>query len=338
MSEVFFTEQLDRAIDAMLRDPGSPLSLDDVDSQMESLLRLAAALRSLPREEFRARLKDELEKEAALMATQAKTKSSGSPVRKGYRTVTPYLTVRDVHEMIAFIEGAFGAEGRIYGIGSGGGFHSEYRIGDSMLMIGGGGEGAKWQGTPAPAALHLYVADVDVVYGRALKAGATSLAPPTDQAYFDREAAISDVAGNHWYIATHKGANYVPEGAHDLMPFLHPEGAPQLIAFMKEAFGAEEVGVHQSPDGVVQHAMVRIGNSLVEMGEAHGRWQAMPMRFMLYVDSVDDWYSRAIKAKGAVSMGEPAEQGYARVGTIKDPFENVWYIASQPAGANDEAE
>ena len=53
---------------------------------------------------------------------------------------------------------------------------------------------------------------------------------------------------------------------------------------------------------------------------------------LLYVDDVDAWYARAIKAEGAVSMGEPANQPYgARVGTVKDPYDNVWYLASQIA-------
>jgi len=51
---------------------------------------------------------------------------------------------------------------------------------------------------------------------------------------------------------------------------------------------------------------------------------------MLYVDDADAWYARAMKAEGVISMGEPADQPYgARVGTIKDPFDNVWYLATQ---------
>src|SRR6185295_20210891 len=120
--------------------------------------------------------------------------------------------------------------------------------------------------------LHLYVEDVDLVYERALQAGATSLMAPTDQEYQDRDSAIQDVGGNQWYIATHKGPAYVPEGANNLMPYLHPKGAPRMIEFLKQAFGAEELGVYKSPDGIVQHAQMKIGSSIVEMGEAHGEW------------------------------------------------------------------
>jgi uncharacterized glyoxalase superfamily protein PhnB len=248
----------------------------------------------------------------------------------GFRTVTPYLTVPDVYQEIEFIQRVFGAEGRVHGLGSEGGYHSEYRIGDSMLMIGGGGEGSKWKGTPAPVALHAYVRDVDGVYQTAIQAGATSLMPPVDMEYGERSAAIEDQAGNRWYLATAFGPSYVPSGLHDVMPVFHPTGAPKMIEFLKAALGAEEVAVYRSPDGIVQHAKLRIVDSIVEMGEAHGQWQGRPMHLMLYVDDCDAWYARAMSVEGSVSMGEPADQYYgSRVGVIKDPFDNVWYLATQ---------
>ena len=331
MSEVVLTEQLDQAIEAMLRDPDGRHPA--ADPQVAGLVSIAVELRALPHADFKARLKSELEREASMSITAKEDKRSPQPatdsVHATFRTVTPYLTVADVHEEIEFVTKVFGAEGRLYGLGSAGGYHSEYRIGDSMVMIGGGGKGAKWKGTPAPAALHLYVEDVDAVYERALAAGATSLYPPTDHEYGERGASVEDTGGNHWYLATATGASYVPEGATNLMPYLHPKGAPQMIEFLKQAFGAEATAVHQSPDGVVHHATVRIGSSIIEMGEAHGPWQPMPMTFMLYVDDVDAWYERAMLAEGMISMSKPGDQAYGdRVGAVKDPFDNVWYIGT----------
>ncbi len=335
MSEVALVEQLDQAIEAMLRNPDA--ALPAADPQIAESLSIAAELRDLPRKDFKAKLKDELERETSMSTTATRKgadKSAHSKIREGFRTVTPYLTVADIHREIEFIKKAFGAEGRIYGIGSAGGFHSEYKIGDSMLMIGGGGKGSSWKGSPTPGALHLYVEDVDAVYARAIQAGATSLMAPTDQEYGDRDAAIKDVGGNHWYIGTHKGARYLPEDTHNLMPYLHPTGAPKMIEFLKQAFGAEEILVHQTPDGTIPHAKVRIGASIVEMGEAHEQWKPMPMTFMLYVEDCDAWYARAMKAEGAVSAGEPADAPYGgRVGAVKDPFDNLWYISGHITNA-----
>jgi PhnB protein len=327
MSEVELTEQLDQAIEAMLANPGAPLRV--VDSSIVEMLGIAAELRDLPRVEFKARLQSELEEEATMRAATKKNSDKVDPVRKGFRTITPYLVVPDVHAEIDFLRKAFDAVGQIYGLGSQGGFHAEYRIGESILMIGGGGKGSAWKGTALPAALHLYVEDVDATYQRAVQAGATSLYAPMDQPYGDRDCAIQDAGGNQWYLGTRKHAAST-EGQTNLMPYLHPVGAPKMIEFLKQAFGAEELAVHQTPDGVVRHATVRIGTSVVEMGEAHDQWQPMPMVFMLYVDDVDAWYARAAAAKGAVAKEEPKVQPHgARMGSVKDPFDNVWYIASQ---------
>src|SRR6266404_3743043 len=335
MSEVALTEQLDQAIEAMFRNPDAPPAA--VDPEVAELIGIAVELRALPSADFKARLKTELEEASMSLVTEEEIKtndtspqSANETVRATFRTVTPSLTVPNVHQEIEFLTKVFGAEGKIYGLGSAGGYHSEYKIGDSMAMIGGGGEGSNWKGTPNPASLHLYVEDVDAVYERAMQAGATSLMPPTNQEYGDRDASVIDVGGNHWYIGTNQGPAYKPEGVSDLMPYLHPTGAPRMIDFLKEAFGAEEIFVYQSPDGIVHHAKIAVGNSIVEMGEAHGEWQPMPMVFMLYVDDVKAWYARAMKAAGAISLGAPKDQAYGeRVGTVKDPFDNVWYIGTR---------
>src|SRR6476620_10837981 len=163
MIEVVLTEQLDSAIEAMLR--GSDIAPPELENQVADLFSLAGELRALPREDFKARLKTQLEKEAAAMIAEEMNSDDvalepdSESARATFRTVTPYLTVPDVFEEIEFVTTVFGALGKVYGLGSAGGYHSEYRIGDSMLMIGGGGEGASWRGTPSPASLHVYVKD-----------------------------------------------------------------------------------------------------------------------------------------------------------------------------------
>ena len=333
MANEILIEQLDKALEALLANREAPLPR--LDAEVVSLLRLAQELRDLPRESFKTQLRQELETNYMSATTKLAVDNSepeeiGPAVKsipEGFRTVTPYLVVRELQEVIDFIQTVFGAEGKIYGVGSGGGLHSEYKIGDSMLMIG-GGPGLK--GSPQPAALHIYVENVDEVYERAVQAGATSTHPPADQPYGERSAAFRDPGGNQWYPATHLGARHIPEGMDSLMAYLHPRGAAGQIEFLKQAFGAEEIFRAESPDGVIYHASVRIGNSIIEMGEAHDEWQPMPGMFMMYVDDVDAWYARAMKAEGAVSIAEPSDQDYgARTGGLTDPFGNTWYIATQ---------
>jgi len=333
MSEVELTEKIDRAVDAIIR--GERL---EVAASVAEFAAIARELRDLPREAFRLSLKEQLERDAMNAATNTSRSQAEGPqkkratagVRKGFRTVTPYLVVADVHEEIDFIRKVFGAKGKLFGgLGSKGGFHSEYRIGDSMLMIGGGGKGAKWQGAPVPAALHAYVPDVDGVYEQAIEAGAKSLMPPTDMSYGERGAAIEDPGGNHWYIATAFGPTHVPEGLPTVMPFFNPVGAPRMIEFLKNALDAEEISVYRSSKGSVEHAKLRIGDSVIEMGEAHGQWQPRPMQFMVYVEDSDAAYARAMNAEGAISISAPANAPYGgRTGAIQDPWGNTWYLSS----------
>jgi len=250
-----------------------------------------------------------------------------SPVPRGFRMVTPYLVAADGLALLDFTRQAFGAEETERAIMPTG-VHGEVRIGDTMLMIGGGIPGKKFPGSLQPGALHIYVEDADAVYKKALEAGATSIGEPRDQDYGERSATVKDAAGNYWYIATQKGESYKPKGLFNVNPYLHPRRAEPLISFLKRAFGAEEVAKYASPDGVVHHAQIRIGDSVVEMGEAHGEYETMEAMFYLYVPKVDDVYRQAVAA-GGISFQEPTDQFYGdRTAAVKDNFGNKWYIAT----------
>ncbi len=258
----------------------------------------------------------------------AKSGKAVSPIPPGYRTVTPYMVAENGPASMDFVKGVFGAEETFRTVGSAGGLHGEVRLGDSMLMIGGGIPGREFKSTANHHALHVYVPDCDAVYRKALSAGATSIDEPRDQEYGERSATIKDPAGNYWYIATHKGENYTPEGLHAVNPYMHPLRAEPVIDFLKRAFEGREVAKYASPDGVVHHAVVQVGTSVIEMGEAHGKYQPMPTMFYLYVPDVDSVYRRALAA-GAKSMSEPVDQPYGdRSGAVQDVFGNQWYIAT----------
>jgi len=318
MDNGILIEQLNEAVEAIVGGTANhEAALTSRDSNLAALVEVAVELRNLPRAEFKARLRSELERKTAMTTTAAK------PVREGFHTVTPYLRAQAAHELIDFVRLAFGAEELLRTSGPGGGIHSEVKIGDSIVMIGGGSQVASM-----PTALHLYVDDAYDVYERAVRAGATSMHGPVDQPYGDREAGVKDLSGNYWYIATHKATGRAPEGLRSVTPYLHPRGAQQMIDFLKRALGADEQFRHQSPDGVIHHASMRIGDSVVEMGEAHGPWQPMPTMFYLYVDDADAWYRHALEA-GSISLSAPADQPYGdRVAGVRDPFDNEWYLAT----------
>ena len=317
MAELSQFDRLDLAIDALLagRDSQPPAQAPE----LAGLVEVAVALRELPREEFRNGLKSELEAKTQMTTAAVKF------IREGFRTLTPYLIVREAPELVEFVKQAFGAEELFRSTGSAGGMHAEARIGDSMVMIGGGGE---WRGTPMPTSIWLYVEDTDAVYAAALRAGARSAREPMDQPYGDREAGVTDLAGNQWYISTHRGAGYIRPGMGNVNLYLHAAGAGKLIEFLERGFGAEVIERHNAPDGTLVHANVRIGTSQMGMSEARSDYPNMPTAIYMYVPDADAVYQRAMAA-GAESLYPPADQPYGdRVGGVRDACGNNWYIAT----------
>ncbi|NJN14299.1 MAG: VOC family protein [Planctomycetes bacterium] len=134
---------------------------------------------------------------------------SVKPIPDGYHTLTPYFIVKGAAQAIDFYIDAFGAE-EIMRIGGPGGMvgHAELRIGDSMLMLADehpemGFVGPRTVGG-TPVSLLVYVPDCDVVWKRALGAGAKELRPMRDQLHGDRSGTLEDPFGHVWSIATHK--------------------------------------------------------------------------------------------------------------------------------------
>ena len=250
-----------------------------------------------------------------------------------YNTITPYLIATGADRLIEFMKATFGAEERSRHLTPDGRImHAEVRIGDSVLAISDGSP----EYPSRPTALHVYVRDPDAAYRKAIELGAISLKEPVNQEYGDREASIRDFAGNNWYIAAHlakdpgqePGREHIPGSLRTVTPYLHPIGAPKLIAFLKDALGAEELEVYHAPepDGPIVHAKIRIGDSVIELGEAHGEWQPMPPGLWVHVQDADAAYERAVKA-GAESVSPPHDEPYGeRSSTVKDPAGNTWFL------------
>jgi uncharacterized glyoxalase superfamily protein PhnB len=123
------------------------------------------------------------------------------PVPDGYHTVTPYLVVKDVDRLLAFVrEGLGGETFECHRAPDGRVMHAEAQIGSSRVMMGGANE----KHPPTPGMLYLYVEDCDALYRRALAAGAVSVMEPADQFYGDRSGGVLDPCGNQWWFGTRK--------------------------------------------------------------------------------------------------------------------------------------
>jgi uncharacterized glyoxalase superfamily protein PhnB len=113
--------------------------------------------------------------------------------------LAPYLVVEVASGLVRFLEQALRGELTFEMKGDDGKLHhAEVRIADSVVMLADPPSGR----APFPAMLHLYVTDVDASYALALKGGAVSVSPPTDEPDGDRRGGVRDPWGNEWWLTT----------------------------------------------------------------------------------------------------------------------------------------
>jgi PhnB protein len=330
-------DQLEQAVQAMLARPDGRLVRrgKGFDPSLAPLLLIARELRDLPREDFKARLRVDLERRANMGSSakpvperdSSEATKQAAPLPGGYRTIEPYIIVSRAAEFIEFLKNAFAATERFrFEIPDGSGLlmHAEVALGNSIVELADANERVP----PAPQAIHLYFDDADTFYRRAIDAGATSIYEVGDHVSGDRQGAVRDPFGNLWYIAMIQGWTPGPEGVPSVQPYLHLLGSEKMIPFLENAFGGAVLGhVPMSPDGHVLHATIQIGDNTLEVDEAHGEFQPMPCHLHLHVDDADAMYARAMRA-GATSIDAPSDKPYGRSGGVKDAFGNSWYVTS----------
>jgi PhnB protein len=128
----------------------------------------------------------------------------------------------------------------------------------------------------------------------------------------------------------------IPAGYHTATPYLTLHDAARAIDFYKRAFGAQEVMRMNGPDGKIGHAEIRIGDSVIMLGdEMPGMGARSPQSLggttggiMLYVEDVDRVFSQAVAA-GAQAEAPVADMFWGdRYGRLKDPFGHSWSVAT----------
>lgn len=117
---------------------------------------------------------------------------------EGYSSVSPYLVVDDAQATLNFLVAVFAATPlRIFPGESGKVGHGEIRIDDTVVMFSDAMDG--WPSVPAH--VHIYVADVDATYARALAAGATSVQEPVQKNDADKRGGFRDAGGTTWWVS-----------------------------------------------------------------------------------------------------------------------------------------
>jgi PhnB protein len=128
----------------------------------------------------------------------------------------------------------------------------------------------------------------------------------------------------------------IPEGYHSVQPYLHIRGAAKALDFYQKAFGATEKLRMPQDDGLIGHAEIQIGDSVIMLADekpesgiySPTHFGGSAVSIMLYVENCDATYKQALAA-GAKSLREPADQFYGdRMGGVEDPFGFQWWIGT----------
>jgi PhnB protein len=134
-----------------------------------------------------------------------------------------------------------------------------------------------------------------------------------------------------------KAVHYIPDGYTTVTPYLVVKGAAQALEWYGKAFGAEEVMRMPMPDGRLMHAEMRIGNSMIMLGDEFPEMggnrspQSLggtPVGICLYVKDVDAVFQQAVAA-GAKAKMPPADMFWGdRYGKVADPYGHEWSLAT----------
>ena len=121
----------------------------------------------------------------------------------------------------------------------------------------------------------------------------------------------------------------IPAGFGAVTPYIFADGAAAYLEFLALAFGGEELGRSEAPNGRIANAQVRISGTTLMVSEASPRFPASRAAFYLYVDDADVAMARAL-GFGATHIMDVGDMPYGdRQGGVADPGGNIWWISQR---------
>jgi uncharacterized glyoxalase superfamily protein PhnB len=245
------------------------------------------------------------------------------------QTIFPALRYQDAHAAIDFFVRAFQFEKRAVFEGPDGTVaHAELQFGDAHVGLSsdtGPVAGNPW--TTVPQGIYVVLPDPGAVrqhHARVVAAGGEVAVPVRDTDYGSTEYSVWDPGRHLWGFGTYTHAT---PGEPTLSVGLHYENGPQALKWVKEVFGFRENLLVPGTDGVIAHAELQFGSSILMMGSAprdRARWGDQRQSVHIYLADPDAHFARA-KAAGATIVDPPTDTPYgARAYYARDPGGFLW--------------
>lgn len=122
--------------------------------------------------------------------------------------------------------------------------------------------------------------------------------------------------------------NGAPPGYTTVAPWIVTDDTAALLDFITRAFAGKELGRVATEDGLIGHAEIRVGDTVLLAFDRHSDWPAMPTLLRVFVGNADETFSQALAAGGRVVTPLANDAFGQRGGRIKDPFGNIWWVSS----------
>ncbi len=120
-----------------------------------------------------------------------------------------------------------------------------------------------------------------------------------------------------------------PKGYSSVSPYLVVPDVERQVAFLQQVFGATILEELHSPRGVVWHADILLGDSVIMIGRAQRAYPATQNSIYVWSHNVDAAYAEALRT-GATSVEEPTNQFYGiREAGVTDPQGNTWWVGQE---------
>jgi len=120
-----------------------------------------------------------------------------------------------------------------------------------------------------------------------------------------------------------------PDGYTTVAPWIVTDDSGALLDFITRAFDGEELGHVPLQDGSIGHAEIRIGDTVVLAFDRREGWPAMPSLLRVWVPDADAAMARAVELGGSVVTAASDSAFGQRGGRVRDPFGNIWWVATQ---------
>lgn len=112
-------------------------------------------------------------------------------------------------------------------------------------------------------------------------------------------------------------------------PYFTVDNGDLLIEFATTVFEAELVKINRYDNGKLQHARLRIGDTVIMLNESTDAFSSNVSQMHVLVDDADTVFEEALKA-GAEAVMQPNVRPHGdRMAGVKDPCGNIWWIASK---------